>query len=92
VSDSKNGFLVEWDKVKEASYYVVYQIQRQGKKETSMILRAISFPFSAIRPISSMTTILGKFRKYTYAVASLNRLFKESGPGESFTTKWKKLR
>jgi hypothetical protein len=33
-----------------------------------------------------------KFRKYTYAVASLNRLYKESETGESFTTKWKKFR
>jgi uncharacterized lipoprotein YddW (UPF0748 family) len=90
VSDSKNGFLVEWDKVKEATYYVVYRFKGKKKGDIHDPSNIISIQRNSANFFYDDN--IRKFRKYTYAVASLNRLYKESETGESFTTKWKKFR
>jgi uncharacterized lipoprotein YddW (UPF0748 family) len=90
VSDSKNGFSVEWDKVKEATYYVVYRFRGKKKGDIHDPSNIISIQRNSANFFYDDN--IRKFRKYTYAVASLNRLYKESETGESFTTKWKKFR
>jgi hypothetical protein len=77
VSDSKNGFLVEWDKVKEASYYVVYRFKGRKKGDFNDPSNIISIQRNSSNFFYDDN--IRKFRKYTYA--SLNR----QRTGESFT-------
>jgi uncharacterized lipoprotein YddW (UPF0748 family) len=90
VSDSRKGFLVEWAPAKDAAYYVIYRFK--GRK-----VGGLDDPANILTIKDSNTSFyydqsIQRFRKYTYVVTSLNRLYGESTPGSAITTKWKKFK
>jgi len=89
VSDSRNGFLVEWDQMKDA-YTIVYRFKGRKVGDLKDASNIISIQSNTSN--FYFDTEIKRFRKYTYVVTSLNRLFEESSPSESITTRWKKFR
>jgi len=85
---TNSGILIEWKGNRGDNYYVVYRFK--GKKVGNT-----NDP-SNILSIQRKTTLfyedskVKRFRKYTYAVSSLDRLYNESDLSISKTTKWKK--
>jgi len=87
--DSRRGFLLEWDHLPDASYYMIYRFK--GRK-----VRDLTDPSNIISIQRNTSNFfqddnIRKFRKYTYVVTTLNRLFEESNPSNAFTTRWKKF-
>jgi len=90
VRDSRRGFLLEWENTAEASYYVVYRFKGRKVGDLNDPTNIISIQRNTANFFQDDN--IRKFRKYTYVITSLNRLFEESGPSPAFTTKWKKFK
>jgi uncharacterized lipoprotein YddW (UPF0748 family) len=90
VHDSKRGFIVEWQGSTNADYYVVYRFKgtKAGDVHDPSNIIAIQRDTSPFLYDQNIR----KFRKYTYVVTSLNRLYEESATSEPVTTKWKRFK
>lgn len=88
IKDSKNGFFLEWETNKDVHYHVLYRFK--GKKAGDL-----NDPSKIISVQSNTSNFfyddnIKKFRKYTYVITSLNRLYVESSASQAVTSKWKK--
>jgi uncharacterized lipoprotein YddW (UPF0748 family) len=87
---TKTGIILEWEGNKGDDYYVVYRFK--GRKTGDL-----NDP-SNIVSIQRKTTLfyhdqqLKRFRRYTYAVSSLDQLFNESVLSNTISTHWKRVR
>ncbi len=90
VRDSKKGFLLEWDDIPDASYYVVYRFNGRKANDFNNAANIISIQTNTANFFEDNN--IRKFRRYTYAITSLNCLYTESKPSNLITTKWKKFK
>lgn len=89
VRDVKDGFSIEWTKAQNTDYYLVYRFKGKKTDDFSDPANILALQRNTVNFFTDLN--IRKFRKYTYAVTSLNRLFEESLPSASVTTKWKKF-
>ena len=90
VRDARDGFIIEWAKAQNADYYLVYRFKGRKTGDFSDPANILAMRRHTANFFTDLN--IRKFRKYTYAVTSLNRLYDESAPSASVTTKWKKFR
>ncbi|MCK5371342.1 MAG: family 10 glycosylhydrolase, partial [Cyclobacteriaceae bacterium] len=90
IKNTRSGFLLEWNSNKGAEYYVVYRFK--GKRigdvdEPSNIIsiQRNTAPFFEDKSVR-------RFRRYTYSISALDRLYNESELSNGITSKWKKSR
>jgi uncharacterized lipoprotein YddW (UPF0748 family) len=90
VKHTKSGILMEWKGNRGDDYYLVYRFK--GRK-----IGDLNDP-SNIVSVQRRSTLfyndvnLKRFRKYTYAVSSLDRLYNESELSVPITTNWKRVK
>ena len=90
IKNTRSGFLLEWNSNKGAEYYVVYRFKgkRIGDMDDSSNIISIqrnTTPFFEDKSVR-------RFRKYTYAISGLDRLYNESELSPGIISKWKKSR
>lgn len=90
VKNSGPGFLVSWQGHQGDAYYVVYRFKGRRKGDFNDPANILSIQRNTASFYIDHS--IKRFRRYTYAITSLDRLFNESAPGKTFTTRWKKLK
>lgn len=88
--NTRSGIMVEWKNTKKGEYYAIYRFQgkRVGDLEDASNIIAIQRKTTSFYE----DTNVKRFRRYTYAISALNRLYNESAISDPLTMKWKKVK
>jgi uncharacterized lipoprotein YddW (UPF0748 family) len=87
IRNTSYGFFIEWNPIPGAKYYIVYRFK--GKRSGNA-----DDPSHIVSILSKNETFyqdkqVKRFRKYTYLISAMDRLFNESDYRDSVTIKWK---
>lgn len=90
IKNASSGFIIEWENVKDAKYYVVYRFKGKQLDDLEDASNIISFQRKT--SLFYEDTEVKLFRRYTYAVTALDRLYNESVISDPITLKRKKVK
>jgi uncharacterized lipoprotein YddW (UPF0748 family) len=90
VKNTNSGFLLEWKNTKGIEYYAVYRFKgkRVGNMEDASNIIAIQGNTSPFFEDNNVK----RFRRYTYAISAIDRLYNESVFSEAVTKRLKKVK
>ena len=88
LKNSKSGIMIEWDGHEGDEYYVVYRFRGKKRGDMNNGDHILSIQPKTRKFYQDKT--VKRFRKYTYAISSLDRLYNESNPTSSNPFRWKR--
>ena len=88
LKNSNTGITLEWKGNRGDNYYVIYRFK--GKKVGDLNDPANILSVQRRSKLFYTDTSVKRFRKYTYVITALDRLYNESGTSTPNTSRWKK--
>ncbi len=88
--NTRSGIMIEWKNTNGGDYIVVYRFRGKDAGDFEDPTNIIAMQ----RKTTSFyeDTNAKRFRRYTYAITTLNRLYNESAISDPLTLKWKKVK
>lgn len=86
--NTRSGIMLEWKGNSGDDYYIIYRFK--GKKAGDINDPSNILAIQRKTQLFFEDTSMKRFRKYTYAISALDRLYNESGSTSSKSTTWKR--